>query len=467
MSQIHRHLVNSGFDSDRAWVQIRNMSKNATHPELTNQYPAIEGEVFSLRRLASQMIAGRPLSPKFRVGGRYLFDANHFSINDGGGSLQLTGPIAEARHGDILVIEVEAKSLQAKTELHGKLVGVVSGDLNAQIVCRHKLGSELTTFNSLPVHRWADFLAQVRTILVGLGMVEVQTPTLVCNPGMEPELEPFSTNFKNGSQHHGLFFATSPELHLKQLLCRGMTDIFEIKTVFRNEELTPLHEPEFLMLEWYRAFANLSVIEADLKTLVQTLIERFSGRQAQVSRFTVAELFALHTGFELAPATKRQELFDLAAKKGLGPSEKFDFNDIFNLIWVALIEPKLPSEPFLLVDYPPSQAALARIGASGWADRCEFYWHGFEIANAFNELNNPQEQRARFVHDQQKRIEYGRTELKIDENFMSALEMGLPPSGGIALGLDRLFMALYGYKSILATRPFGVAHVIRGVAEKK
>lgn len=136
------------------------------------------------------------------------------------------------------------------------------------------------------------------------------------------------------------------------------------------------------------------------------------------------------------------------------PSKNLDWNDLYHLIWVSKIEPTLPQSPFLLCDYPTSQAALARINAHGWADRFEFYWQGYEIANAFHELNDPNEQRTRFERDQKKRIAYGRTPLEIDEQFMTALKHGLPPSGGIALGLDRLFMAFMGIKKISEARAF-------------
>ncbi|MEQ1664467.1 MAG: amino acid--tRNA ligase-related protein, partial [Bdellovibrionales bacterium] len=310
----------------------------------------------------------------------------------------------------------------------------------------------------------------------------------VVNPGMEPELEPFSVEWKIGSRREKLFLPTSPELALKKMMAQGLSDIFEIKSVFRNEELTSLHEPEFLMLEWYRSFSDLELISQDLTELVNFLISfthltqsdkdpgnhlsadapQKANQSIVIQKYTVAELFEQQLGYKLTPETSREQLLYWAKELKLidvsiGQSEQkndfrdfshWDWNNLFYLIWVAKIEPHLPIEPFLLTNYPPSQAALARINEEGWADRLEFYWNRIEIANAFHELNDPQEQRLRFERDILKRKEYGRTLLSIDEEFMRALEQGLPPSGGIALGLERLFMALFNVCEIKNVRRF-------------
>lgn len=313
---------------------------------------------------------------------------------------------------------------------------------------------------------WSKFLFGVREFFHQKGLIEVTTPSLVKNPGMEPELEPFATTWRRGSQATRCFLPTSPELHLKPLIAYGFTDIFEIKTVFRNEELTDLHQPEFSLLEWYRGFADLKLIEQDLAELIFYLqahvfqnevssdLQSTGGRLA---RQTVASFFKERLGFNLRPQTSREELLDLARRLELisgGSQESLDWNDLYHLIWISKIEPHLPQSAFLLCDYPPSQAALACLTADGWADRFEFYWRGVEIANAFHELTDPAEQRRRFERDQKKRLEYGRTPLEIDEDFMRALEYGLPPSGGIALGLDRLFMVMAGLPDLKSTRAF-------------
>lgn len=309
-------------------------------------------------------------------------------------------------------------------------------------------------FSFKTAQAWGDFLHKIRTYLRQNQLLEVQTPSLVQNSGMEPHLEPFVTTWKIGSQSIDLPLPTSPELHLKKLLCHGFTDIYEIKTCYRNQEFTEIHEPEFTMLEWYRAFSDIKLIEEDLKGLLCSLKPSVSVR---VTSFK--ELFQTHFGFELRPATSFSELQKLAAEHELDLTAAKDFDDAFNLIVAFAIEPKLnPKEATIIYGFPPSQAALARIGEDGFAQRFELYWQGLEIANAFDELTDAGLQRQRHLRDQQLRQQLGRTHLPLDEAFLKSLEKGLPPSGGIAVGLDRLFMAVYGISSIEKTRAFSAKH---------
>lgn len=311
------------------------------------------------------------------------------------------------------------------------------------------------------IHSWAPFISQMRTILHDLGLMEVQTPTLVTNPGMEPELEPFKTEWKRGFNQSPktAFLCTSPELHLKQLLAQDFTDIYEIKTVFRNEEKTDYHEPEFQMLEWYRAYATLDDIISDIKTIIKRL-SALSGAvdlaNTNIEITTVRDLIQKYTGQVLTPQTSKAELVSWLTAIGEKADANASWPDLFHHFWVSQVESQLPSGLLIVRDYPPALAALAEITSAGWGDRFEFYWDGIEIANAFQELTDEKEQRLRFEKDQKLRIQYGRTPLDIDENFMSALKSGLPPTAGIALGLDRLFQRLFQIKKIENTRAFSI-----------
>ena len=460
MSQILWSEVNSGFDSRLERREIRNMSRSNSHEAQIEPQAKHHFRVFSLSRLWREIEKGRTLPPAICIGGRYYLESGHPLLADANGVIDLPSALDTATNGDLVEIELLSKNLiltgQEASLKRGRLTSIQS----SRVVYKNQ-SKELTVVEGLFFRRWAQFIEGVRHWFTDQGLVEVRTPTLVTNPGMEPELEPFATHFRQGSKEQKLFLATSPELHLKQLLVRGLTDIFELKTVFRNEELTRYHEPEFLMLEWYRAFADLTNIESDLRELLAYLGHTLDRKIPKIERYTVAQLWAQQTGHVLTPQTTRDELLALAKNLHLAPNESFGFNDLFHLIWVSLVEPHLPRGPFFLVDYPPSQAALAVVGPEGWAQRFEFYWNGLEIANAFQELNNPDEQRSRFMRDQKQRVEYGRTPLGIDENFMSALIAGLPPSGGIALGLDRLYMALFELENISGTRAFGMAHNLK------
>jgi len=325
-------------------------------------------------------------------------------------------------------------------------------------------------FDFMRSKQWADFMAEVREFFRMRNFIEVQTPTLVPSPGTEPFLDPFSSLWENGREVRMTYLPTSPEFHLKKMLVAGWTRLFEFKPCFRNGELSSHHQPEFLMLEWYRAYAPLTAIGDDVEALLAWLSARLGSdvthRPPPLQRTTMARVFATaFPGFELRPDTSREELLALAkgAEVSVGRDDSWD--EIFFRIFLEKIEPRLGEEgPVLLHGFPPSQAALARIGADGFADRFEIYWRGFEIANAFHELNDPKENENRFHHDAAKKAALGKPPVPFDKELVRALHYGLPPSGGIALGLDRLFMAFYGLNDLADARafPFDAADFARG-----
>jgi lysyl-tRNA synthetase class 2 len=315
-----------------------------------------------------------------------------------------------------------------------------------------------TTFVVETSRQWADMLEHIRQFFKVLDFIEARTPTLVPSPGTEPYLDPFSTEWLIGSRSKTFYLPTSPEFHLKQMLVAGWTKIFEFKDCFRNGEIGGHHQPEFLMLEWYRAYANLNQIGDDVDRLLQALALRFNRTVPPLRRVKVSDLFhAAYDGFLLTPQTNRLELASLAQAHGISSSSDDSFDDVFFRLFLERIEPTLGSEgPVLVSHYPPSQAALSRIGDHGFAERFEIYWKGLELANAFHELNDPAANEQRFKDDAERKSELGKSPVPRDENLVRALGMGLPPSGGIALGVDRLFMALFGIKEIADTRAFAM-----------
>ena len=289
------------------------------------------------------------------------------------------------------------------------------------------------------------------------GFIETPTPSLVTCPGMESEIEPFSTSLSIGKRKERFFLPTSPELHLKRLLSQGWTEIFEIRQCFRNEELSPHHQPEFTMLEWYRAYDSLSSIVLDVKALIAHLQSEsyIYGSIGEFKQSSLAELFLKFTPLKLSPSTTREELAEYCRQINYSPREDDSWNDLFHVIFINKIEAHLGKEgPEIIYDFPASQAALAQVGSENWSQRLEVYWRGFEIGNAFNELLDPLENRKRFRHEMRLRKEKGRTEVPIDEEFMSALEWGLPPCAGIALGLERLFLACQNLHNLEDLRLF-------------
>ncbi len=298
--------------------------------------------------------------------------------------------------------------------------------------------------------KWFEFLTFVRSFFQQKRFQEVTTPILVTCPGTEPSLEVFETFFENGSQKKKLFLATSPELNIKKLLAEGAERVFEIASVFRNDEKTDRHHPEFLMLEWYRSFSQFSAIKMDMIELVEQMCDQMKvERPLEVMTLTIPDLFRQHCNFDFKSTTTLQELKSLAEKLQVDVKSATTVDDYFYLIFLEKIENKWPQDRLVFIEkYPPYQAALARIGADGWAERFEVYWKGFELANAFHELNDPALQRLRAQEDLQKKQVAGKKEINLDESFFKALEYGLPPSAGIAVGLERLFMAMMNVRNI-------------------
>jgi elongation factor P--(R)-beta-lysine ligase len=296
----------------------------------------------------------------------------------------------------------------------------------------------------------------LREVFASRGFVEVETPALQESPGLEPHLRAFATTLERpGDRAMPMYLHTSPEYAMKKLLVAGMPKIFQLTHCFRNGERGATHHPEFTMLEWYRAGASYLDLVQDCETLLRasgaalfTWQGRVCNPHAAWERLAVAEAFARYCGIDiLATVENVDSLAEAARPFGIAPHAGDTWEDLFFRIFLSGIEPRLGiGAPTVLYDYPISMAALARAKPSDprLCERFELYVCGLELANAFGELTDAAEQRKRFAADQEKkRALYGET-YAIDEDFLAALEFGLPPSAGIALGFDRLVMLASG-----------------------
>jgi lysyl-tRNA synthetase class 2 len=303
---------------------------------------------------------------------------------------------------------------------------------------------------------WNEFLNSIEQFFVSKSYQKIRTPSLVTCPGLEPFLDSMSVNYSYENLAHKKYLPTSPELHLKKALAFGFEKVFEVRSCFRSAEMGSHHQPEFQMLEWYQSFASLEQLKSELTNLLTHLNLSLTNREPPIQSenifkvYTMSQLFKEFLNFNLTPQTSKDEMIELANSLSMRDiSEQDDWDDVFFRIFITSIEPNLDTESLTIIEkYPPSQAALARLDENGWADRFELYWKGFEIANAFSELNDPDEQQARFLADQKKRESLGKDVPLIDEEFIEALKWGMPPSSGIALGTERLFMAFYGLNQI-------------------
>ncbi len=316
-------------------------------------------------------------------------------------------------------------------------------------------------------HSWSTFIKTVRDFFTERGFSEMTTPTLAASPGTEPFLDPLSVLVESSGDVVEKYLITSPEFHLKKALAAGLPRVFEIAKCFRNKEGGDHHRVEFHMLEWYRSFASLHEIADDVEALIRTVqtsvnLEFAPPTSAPLRRTTMQELFRemieSKSGFVLRPETSRSELASFAKEIGVRTVEEDSFDDIFHRIFLEKIELHLPQEnhggPVLISGYPPSMAALSRIDSDGFADRFEVYWRGLELCNAFHELNDPVENRRRFEADNRSKEQSGRQPVPIDQDLLRSFDHGVPPAGGIALGLERLYMAVYGVSNIAKVRPF-------------
>ncbi|MSO98820.1 MAG: EF-P lysine aminoacylase GenX [Rhodospirillaceae bacterium] len=312
-------------------------------------------------------------------------------------------------------------------------------------------------------------LKAVRAYFQAEGFVDVETPILQVSGGIERHIQALTTTLHEplaqGSSERALH--TSPEFAMKKLLAGGMSKIYQLARVFRDGERSPLHHPEFTMLEWYRANTTYEammndcavlmakVAKAAHRTLEHDGLLKWRGQKCdpaqEPERITVAEAFSRHANIDLLatiadptePMPNPDLLRDQAKKNGVQASVSDNWEDIFFRVMLDKIEPKLgEGRPTILCEYPACLAALAqrKPGDGRVAERFELYACGVELANAFGELTDAAEQRRRFAHDREMHRQLYGVMPPLDEDFLAALDSGLPPSSGCALGFDRLIM---------------------------
>src|SRR5574344_873704 len=269
----------------------------------------------------------------------------------------------------------------------------------------------------------AEVIRQIRAFFDARGFVEVETPVRIAAPAPEPHIDcPPSGR---------AFLRASPELQMKKLLAAGLEKIYQIGPCFREGECGSRHQPEFTMIEWYRAHADYRAILADMAALVAGIVP---GLRAPFARITVRDAYPKFAGWD--------------------PVTDWDA-DRFDVDMATKIEPALPKAPIFLMDYPAPAASLARLkpDAPAVAERWEFYVDGIELANCFSELVDGPAQRTRFEAAKAERRRLGEADYPLDGEFLDVIGT-MPPSGGVALGVDRLGMLAAGAKSSADVRAF-------------
>ena len=304
----------------------------------------------------------------------------------------------------------------------------------------------------------AELLRTIREFFYARNVLEVDTPLLSNGTVTDEHLDAFDTqfNFASSGKPTTLYLQTSPEYAMKRLLCADSGSIYQVCKAFRHEGEGRWHNPEFTMLEWYRLgfdhFALMDEVDALLQETLNTAsADKMTYQQAFQTYLNIDPLSADND--VLLKAMEEQNI-DIHAPQNLSYDSKLQ------LLFSYVIEPKIGNEkPCFIYDFPASQAALAKLSPvdERVAERFEVYYKGAELANGFHELSAAKEQRLRFERDNEKRKENGLPTKPIDENFLSALDAGLPACAGVALGVDRLLMLKTGASHIKEVINFSVS----------
>ncbi|MBW3140498.1 elongation factor P--(R)-beta-lysine ligase [Ferrimonas balearica] len=303
----------------------------------------------------------------------------------------------------------------------------------------------------------AQLMGRIRDFFAERGVWEVETPCLSQAAVTDVHLHNFDTRFVGPGAAEGipLYLMTSPEYHMKRLLCAGSGSIFQLCRSFRNEEAGRFHNPEFTMLEWYRVGFDHHALMDEMADLLQAVLGC-----GEPQRMTYAQAFEQALGVNPLEASLAQ-LKALCEQYGMGDlaEAEQDADTLLQLLFATEVESRIgQTVPAMVYHFPASQAALARIDEQDprVARRFEVYFKGVELANGFHELADADEQRARFVADNAQRAAHGLPQRPIDEHLIAALAAGLPDCAGVALGIDRLVMLALDAKAIKDVIPFPV-----------
>jgi lysyl-tRNA synthetase, class II len=294
----------------------------------------------------------------------------------------------------------------------------------------------------------ARVISAIRAYLDGAGFIEVETPILQPLYG-GAMARPFTTH--HNALDRQLYLRIATELYLKRLIVGGLEKVYELAKDFRNEGISYKHNPEFTMLEWYEAYADYEDVMRRVEELLPRVAEA-AGYAGEIDfappyrRVTLGDAIREATGIDVLELRERDAL---AASGSDMPTEGLTWPELVDDLFSKVVEPTLV-QPTFVTDFPKEISPLAKDHRSepGLVERFEAFAGGMEIANAFSELNDPDEQRARFEAQQRFAAEGHEEAMPLDEAYLQALEQGLPPTGGIGIGIDRLVMLLTGRRNI-------------------
>ena len=376
---------------------------------------------------------------------------------DLGDHLGVSGPVIRTRTGQITI---EAHQLTITSKGMRPLPEKFHGLRDVETRYRQRYLDLIANPEVMPVFAMRSrIIERIRAFFQSQGFLEVDTPILVPVAG-GAHARPFITHHNTLDQQ--LYLRIATELYLKRLIIGGFDRVFEIGRVFRNEGIDQDHNPEFTLLESYQAYADYNDVMAMVESLVSTVaLEVLGTNQVQYGdhlidftppwkRLDFRQELKDRSGIDIVAYTDDASLKQRAAELGLDIEPKDSRGRVIDKLFSTFVEPHLVQPTFML-DYPEVMSPLAKAkpGAPGYVERFEGFAAGMEIANSYTELNDPQVQRDRFEDQESLRLLLGDDETdRLDDDFLLALEYGMPPTGGLGIGIDRLVMLLTGQTSI-------------------
>jgi len=449
------------FDRSHTLGEIRNEFDALEAGAETETHVTVAGRILLKRdqgKLIFATLQDRETSIQLFVSKAIVGDAAFDAINnlDLGDWVGATGIVMTTRKGE-LSIKVDSVVLLSKAvrPLPDKWHGLTDTDTRYRQRYADLIGNEESRRMFAVRHA---VIASFRRTLHDRGFIEVETPVLHVEPG-GAHARPFVTH--HNALDMTLYLRIALELHLKRLIVGGMERVFEIGRVFRNEGISTRHNPEFTMMELYQAFADYTDIMDLTEVLFVNAANDATGSSTVLiddtpvdlakpwRRVRMIDLVKEATGVEVHPSQPREQLVILAEKHGVKVLPHFGPGKIIEELFEATCEAAL-REPTFVTGHPVEISPLARVDRNDphLTERFELFVGGRELANAYSELNDPVEQRLRF-EDEQKSKEAGNAEAgTVDEDFLRAMEYGMPPTGGLGIGMDRLVMLIGNAQSI-------------------
>ena len=465
------HLRQSGIDP-----YPPRFVRTCDNAAATAMFEAVESDDTPETTTPSISLGGRIMS--MRVMGRAAF----LDIRDGSGTIQallrenvlgdaygllkdldlgdhlgVSGPVMRTRTGQVTI---EAHELTITSKGMKPLPEKFHGLRDTETRYRQRYLDLIANPEVMPVFAIrSKIIERIRAFFQSQGFLEVDTPILVPVAG-GAHARPFITHHNTLDQQ--LYLRIATELYLKRLIIGGFDKVFELGRVFRNEGIDQDHNPEFTLLESYQAYADYNDIMTMVESLVSTVaMEVLGTTQVQYGdqlidfappwkRVDFRQELKDLSGVDIDAYTDEESLKHRATELGLDIEPKDGRAKVIDKLFSSYVEPRL-AQPTFVLDYPVIMSPLAKAkpDSPGYVERFEAFAAGMEIANSYTELNDPAVQRERFENQEALRLMLGDDETdRLDEDFLIALEYGMPPTGGLGIGIDRLVMLLAGQTSI-------------------